>query len=102
MEKVYNSVDCLISPNKIITRTIGEALSCGIPVISENNPQNLVSDYTCDMSEPMDILEAVSLFVEDKKNNTINSDNIKDRSKVFNLDAYSNYMNGVYKNIVGG
>jgi glycosyltransferase involved in cell wall biosynthesis len=102
MEKVYNAVDCLISPNKIITRTIGEALSCGIPVISENNTLNLMSDYTCDMSDPADILEAVSLFIQDKKNNTINSDNIKERSKVFNLDVYSDYMNGVYNNILNG
>lgn len=102
MEQLYNAVDCLVSPNRIVTRTIGEALSCGCPVISQNNPLNLVSDYTCDMSDPMDILEAVSLFIQDKNNNTINRDNIKKRANVFNLKVYSDYMNEVYKKVISG
>lgn len=102
MQKIYNSVDCLISPNRIITRTIGEALTCGVPVISQNNPINLVSDYTCDMSDPKDILEAVSLFIKDRNNNTINRDNINKRAQVFNLKVYSDYMNEVYKKVISG
>jgi hypothetical protein len=102
METLYNAADCLISPNKIITRTIGEALSCGCSVISQNNSLNLVSDYTCDMSEPKDVIEAISLFVNDFKNNSINRDSIKTRAKVFSLKVYSDYMNEVYNKVISG
>lgn len=100
MEKLYNAVDCVISPNRIITRTIGEALSCGVPVISQNNRSNLLSDYTCDMAEPEDVVEAVGIFLNDKKNNLINKSEIRKRSSVFSLKNYSNKMNEIYKNII--
>lgn len=99
MEKVYNACDCLMSPNRIITRTIGEALSCGIPVISQNNDFNMVSDYTCDMSNPKDILEAFNLFMSDKKKGLIKKEDIKERSKVFSLKNYSDRMNLIYKSL---
>ena len=102
MEKIFNSVDCIISPNKIITRTIGEALSCGVPVISHNNTHNLVSDYTCDMTDPADIAEAVGIFVHDKKNDLINKNEIRDRASVFSLKNYSDKMSIEYKRIVEG
>jgi len=100
MENLYNAVDCLISPNRIITRTIAEALSCGVPVISQNNKMNYLSDYTCDMSDPEDITEAIGLFLEDKKNNAINSDNIKQRASVFSLKTYSEQMKLIYQKIL--
>lgn len=99
MEKIYNAMDCVISPNRIITRTIGEALSCGIPVITQNNPLNLMSDFTCDMSDPFDIVEAIGLFMESRGLSSKQS--IRDRAKVFSLKVYSDYMKEVYKKIVG-
>jgi len=102
MEKVYNSVDCVMSPNRIITRTIGEALSCGVPVISQNNSMNLLSDYTCDMAEPKDIVEAIGLFINDKNNGLINKRVITDRAQVFSLKNYSDKMNEVYRKIIEG
>jgi len=102
MEKLYNAVDCVMSPNRIITRTIGEALSCGIPVISQNNKMNLLSDYTCDMSQTQDIVDIISLFVHDKKNGLINKNEIRDRASVFSLKNYSNAMNIEYERILEG
>lgn len=98
MEKIYNAMDCVISPNRIITRTIGEALSCGIPVISQNNPLNIISDFTCDMSDPFDIVEAIELFLKDRPTKK----SVKDRAKVFSLKNYCNYMNPIYERIVRG
>jgi hypothetical protein len=100
MELVYRACDCLISPNRIITRTIGEALNCGIPIISQNNPYNMVSDYTCDMSNPDDVLEAISLFVRDFDNKMIDKQAIIERSKVFNMANYSKRMNEIYKEVI--
>jgi len=102
MEQLYNAVDLVVSPNRIVTRTIGEALTCGTPVLSQNNPLNLVSDYTCDMSDPKDMIEAFEMFLTDRNNNTINRDNINKRAKVFNLKVYSDYMNEVYKKVISG
>lgn len=101
MELIYRAVDCLISPNKIITRTIGEALSCGIPVISDNNNHNIMSDYTCNMSDPADVFEAVELFVNDHDNKLIDKNVILERSRVFNMQNYSKKINEIYREILG-
>jgi glycosyltransferase involved in cell wall biosynthesis len=100
MLDVYNSVDCVISPNKIITRTIGEALTCGIPVISEVNETNLVSDYTCNMSNPKDVIQALEWFIDDFKNNKIDQEAIRKRAEVFSLKNYSIKMNEIYKKVL--
>jgi hypothetical protein len=100
MENIYNTFDCLISPNRIITRTICEALCCGLPVINQNNQNNIVCDYTCDMADTKDVVEAVKLFVYDFDNGKINKQKIIERSKVFNMKPFSNTMNEVYKKII--
>ena len=101
MEQVYRAVDCVISPNKIITRTIGEALSCGTPVISQNNSNNLVCDYTCDMSDVNDVIEAITFFMKDFKQGHTDREKIIERSKVFSLETYSKRMNEEYSKILG-
>jgi glycosyltransferase involved in cell wall biosynthesis len=100
MELIYRSCDCLISPNTIITRTIGEALSCGIPVISNINRFNMMSDYTCNMADPEDICEAIQLFVNDFDNKLIDKNTILNRAKNFNMENYSKKMNKVYEELV--
>lgn len=97
MEKVYRAGTCLISPNRIITRTIGESLSCGTPVISQNNRFNLMSDYTCDFSDSNDVIEAIKLFINDFDKNKIDRNKILERSKVFHKKVYSENMNSIYK-----
>jgi len=96
MEQVYRGVDCLISPNRIITRTIGEALSCGIPVISQNGCK--VADYTCDMADPLDVVDAIKLFKDDFDKG-IDKENILNHAKVFSMTNYSNIMNKVYDDL---
>jgi len=98
MEKVYRSVDGLISPNRIITRTIGEALCCGIPVITQNNCK--LADYTCDMSDPLDIVEAINLFKIDFDNNRNDKESILNRSKVLNMTTYSEKINKLYTEVL--
>jgi glycosyltransferase involved in cell wall biosynthesis len=100
MEKIYKACDCLISPNSIITRTIGEALSCGIPVISNNNRFNMMSDYTCNIVDPEDVAEAIELFINDFDNRLIDKNEILNRAKNFNMENYSKKMNEVYKEIL--
>ncbi len=97
MELVYRSCDCLISPNRIITRTIAEALSCGIPVISELGCK--VADYTCNMANTKDIVEAIQLFVNDFDKNK-HKDGVIERAKLFNMQNYSQKMNMIYEEVV--
>lgn len=99
MEQLYKASDCVISPNKIITRTIGESLSCGTPVISQSNKLNFVSDYTCDMSEPDELIDVMDMFIKDF-NNGIDKQAIIERSKVFSLSEYSKKMNDVYQEVI--
>lgn len=98
IESVYKACDCLISPNRIIVRTIAEALSCGLPVIAENGCK--VADYTCYMPNPYDIVEAIELFKSEFDNKQIDKNEIIERSKVFNMCNYSNAMNKVYAEII--
>lgn len=101
METLYNSADCIMSPNRIITRTIAEALSCGCPVISQNNPytKNIV-DITCDMAIPEDVVQALQLFKVNKDNNNFDKNKIQSRARVFNLENYYKKMNQIYKSLV--
>ena len=99
MQSVYKACDCLISPNRIITRTIGEALSCGIPVINQSNDK-LITDYTCDMSIPEDVFQAIELFVNDFDKGNINKEEIIKRSNVFNMKNYYEIMNKYYKEVI--
>jgi len=98
MEQVFRGVDCLISPNRIITRTIGESLSCGTPVIAQNGCK--VADYVCDMADPSDVVEAIKLFVNDFEKG-INREHIFKHSYIFNMGVYAEKMNAVYKELLG-
>lgn len=97
MELVYRAVDCLISPNRIITRTIAESICCGTPVIADNNCT--VADYTCNMTNPFDILEAIEMFRNDFDNN-MHKNGVLERSKVFSMDNYCEIMNKVYSEVI--
>jgi glycosyltransferase involved in cell wall biosynthesis len=98
MEKIYRAVDCLISPNRIVTRTIGEALCCGIPVINEIGCK--YSDYQCNMADTKNVVETVKQFVSDFNNKKIDKHLILERSKVFNMINYYTKMNEIYKEVL--
>lgn len=98
IESVYKACDCLISPNRIIVRTIAESLSCGLPVIAEEGCS--IADYTCYMPNPFDVVEAIELFKSEFDNRQIDKNEIIERSKIFNMINYSNKMNQVYADIL--
>jgi glycosyltransferase involved in cell wall biosynthesis len=97
MELVYRACDCVISPNKIIVRTIAEALCCGIPVISQNGCK--VADWSCDMSDANDVVDAIKLFVQ-HYDKGIHKEGVLQRSKNFNMKNYSKKMNEIYKEVI--
>jgi glycosyltransferase involved in cell wall biosynthesis len=97
MELVYRAVDCVISPNRIITRTIAESLCCNTPVIAQLGCK--VADYTCDMADTYDVVDAIKTFINDYDSGT-SKIGVFERSKVFNMHHYSNKMNEIYKEVV--
>ena len=96
MDQVYRGVDAVITPHRIITRVVGEALLTGIPVIASKGCK--VAQFTCDPHDPYDVARAIKEFV--------NSDQVKNKkdaleiSKNFHLKNYSEKMNEIYKEIL--
>lgn len=97
MELIYRAVDGLISPNKIIVRTIAEALSCGIPVIAQIGCK--VADFGCDMSEAFGVVEAIRMWTESIDNGT-SKNNVLGFAENFSMKNYYTKMNEVYKEVV--
>jgi glycosyltransferase involved in cell wall biosynthesis len=98
MEEVYRSMDVVLTPHIIITRVIGEALLCGIPVIAANNCK--VAQFTCDPHNPYDVARAIKEFVNN--NQELNKLNALEQSKHLYLENYSREMNKVYDEILKG
>jgi hypothetical protein len=99
MEQVYRAVDCIFSPNRINNRVVAESLSCGIPVIQESGGTGL-GNYFCNIPDTKDVIEAFTMFKKDFDNGLINSNEIIERSKIFNLDKYSTKMNAIYNEVI--
>lgn len=100
VELLYRVMDCLISPNRIIVRTIAEALSCGCPVISENKE---VSTWCVDMSDIDSIINAfknMTKTINDDKNRDVLRSKIANEAKIFSGENYSKQMNKVYKEVL--
>jgi glycosyltransferase involved in cell wall biosynthesis len=96
MEKVYRSMDAVLTPHRIIVRTISESLSCGTPVIADEKCK--VAQFGCDPHDPYSVADAIKRFVaSDKKQN------VKDVLKIapnFNSIPYSIQMDKIYKEIL--
>lgn len=90
IETVYRSMDCLISPNRIVVRTIAEALSCGIRVIAQNGCK--VSDICVDINDPIDVVKGFELLLEQT--------GYIDRAHLFSMKSYGVKMNAVYKEMI--
>lgn len=96
MEQVYRSMDAVITPHKIITRVIGEAISTNIPVIASNGCK--VAQFTFDQHDAIDIARAIKEFVNsDQKQNKIN---VIEQAKHLCLENYSKEMNKIYKEVL--
>jgi len=98
IQEIYHAVDILLSPQRIITRTIGEALSCGTPVIAANGCAE--ATWTTFPDEPFEVADTLKLALSELE---YNKENILKRvqmnAKVFSLANYSLQMNQLYKKV---
>jgi glycosyltransferase involved in cell wall biosynthesis len=97
MEMIYRACDGLISPNKIIVRTIAEALSCGIPVIAEEGCK--VADFQCKMNDAYDVAEAIKMWTHSIDLGK-HKNGVLERAENFSMKNYYTKMNEIYKEVV--
>ena len=95
MEEVYRSMDCVLTPHRIITRVVGESLLSGVPVIASKGCK--VSQFTCDPHDPYDVARAIKDFMNSDQ--AQNKKNALEQSRKFSLKNYSNEMNRIYNKI---
>jgi glycosyltransferase involved in cell wall biosynthesis len=96
MEKVYRSMDAVLTPHRIVVRVIGEALSCGVPVIASNKCK--LGQFHCDPHNPYDIARAIKEFTN--SNQELNKLNALEQSKNLSMFNYSREMNKIYNEII--
>jgi glycosyltransferase involved in cell wall biosynthesis len=95
MEKVYRSMDAVLTPHRIIVRTIAEAQSCGIPVISDQKCK--VAQIGCDPHDAYSVAEAIKKFVSSDKEE-LRKDALQ-KANSYSSKLYSEEMNKIYKDI---
>ena len=96
MEEIYRAGDILLSPQRIVTRTVGEALCCGLPVIADEG--NEFATWQANIREPDKLAELIIQAIKDLS--TKRSEIWKKVEKTalsFSLTAYSLQMNDLYK-----
>ncbi len=99
IEEVYRAAHILLSPQRIVTRSVGEALSCGTPVIAARGCEyatwNMIPD------EPKDVAETIKNAVLDISDTPqIIEKKVDDAAKALSLTKYSENMNKLYQRIL--
>ena len=99
IEEVYRAADILLSPQRITTRSIGEALSCGTPVIAANGNEH--ATWTADISDPLDVANTIKRAIHEIENNPNEVNRrISAARDAFSLAEYSKNMNELYRQVI--
>ncbi len=101
IEEIYRAADILLSPQCIATRTVGEAMSCGTPVVAAEGCAG--ATITMNPSEPGSVanaLEGMLIRLEDDRDKTIAAIKIKAK-ELFALDNYNIRMQELYHKVLG-
>jgi glycosyltransferase involved in cell wall biosynthesis len=101
MDRVYRSMDCVLSPHRIVTRIIGEALSCGIPVVAAEGCE--YTPYTANPADAVDMGETLVTAYRDwrgdpqwVKNQALTC------SRAFDPLAFGERMKALYQRVLSG
>lgn len=99
MEQVYRAVDFVMTPNRIVTRVVGEALACGIPVLAPHGCK--VTPWQADMGDPHDIARVTVQLV-----NALQSDSVAVKkeclhtARQFGLARFGQAVEQVYQEAI--
>ena len=95
MERIYRKMDCILTPHRIITRVVGEALLSGKPVIASNGCK--VAQFTMDPHDPHSVAKAIKEYINSDKE--VVKRDVMEQAKKLHLHNYSREMNKIYKEI---
>jgi len=99
MEEVYRAADLVLSPQRIVTRSVGEALSCGTPVIAAYGCD--LATYTTKIDEPKQVAETIDKALNDLTyNKEYLDEKVKYAAEALSLPNYNKKMNELYEQIV--
>jgi len=95
MEEVFRAADLVVSPHRITTRIIGEALSCGTPVIAAEGCE--YATWTCDPGDPVYVDNIIELAIEEHKKHLVD---VINSANDFSLNNYNKHIRTVYEGIL--
>lgn len=98
IEEVYRAADFVLSPHRIVTRVIGEALCCGTPVITAQGCEH--ATWTCTPEEPESVASSIGEAISQlSSNNGKVKQRVHKTAKSFSLAEYNKGMSVVYANL---
>jgi len=96
IDQVYRAVDFVMTPNRIVTRIIGEALACGVPVLAPHGCK--VTPWTADIQDPEDVGRVAARLVQALRDDR---EGVRrqclETAKQFGLDRFGEAMERVYR-----
>lgn len=95
MEEVYQAADVVLSPQRIITRSIGEPLCCGTPVVAHFGCE--LATYTTTTEHPPSVVNALKKLIKEIQTNRDSlSKSVMLAASNLCLDRYNSSMAEVY------
>jgi len=99
MEQVYRACDFVMTPHRIVTRIVGEALACGVPVLAANGCG--ATGWVADVQDPLDVARvAAQLVATQERDREGLRRGCLSMAQRFGLAAYGEAMERVYREAV--
>lgn len=95
MDDVFRGADLIVSPHRITTRIIAEALSCGTPVMAAKGCE--FATFTCDPADPIDVAKTLEGIIGGLEEDVV-KERVASAASKFSLTRYNEAMSSVYKN----
>lgn len=96
IEEIYRAVDIVLSPHKITTRVIGEALCCETPVIASHGCA--LATWNCDMRDTSSIVNCITTAIKELKTKKVKT-RVQTAKQQLSLSVYNLAMERVYANL---
>lgn len=98
IEEIYRAADIVLSPQRIATRIVAEALSCGTPVIAANGCECATATVAPDEPEQVAAEIRRLIFELDSDAARVQA-NVRSSAQGFSLSRYSRAMNELYERV---